>query len=224
MTDPRRHDGTPGTGFGTKILLGAFGVAACAMLGLIALAFIVPRLIDRAVEAYTDDEPLPIRGEPLPEFEREALDVRVEEFGDALDAGERVEPLILTERELNAVLAEEMNEEDGSIQLELFPGQVRAHMSLPIDAELPLGPWARDLRGRYLNGTAAVDLRLVNGELDFTIREFDVKGRKLPGYALDALQSELERSGVFEDEDVAEYLKRVSDLRIEMGRIVLSAR
>ena len=105
-----------------------------------------------------------------------------------------------------------------------MPGKVRAHVSVQIRAELPLGPWARDLRGRYLNGTAAVDLRLVNGELDFTIREFDVKGRRLPGYALDALQSELERTGVFESEDVQGYLSRVDDLRVGSGRIVLIPR
>lgn len=194
------------------------------MLGLIALAFIIPRAVDRAVEAYTDAAPIVIHTEPLPETEQAELDARVEAFGDALDAGTPIEPLILTERELNAVLAREVKPEHGSIRLELLPGQVRAHVSLPIKAELPLGPWARDLTGRYLNGTAAVDVWLAEGKLGFTIREFDVKGRKLPGYAIDALQRELERAGVFDDEDVNSYLDRISDLRIETGRIVLAAK
>jgi hypothetical protein len=224
MIDPRQYDESRGTGCGTRILLGVFAVAAVAMLAMIALAFIIPRAIDRAVETYTDAAPLPVRGEPLPPEEREELDARVDEFAEALDANEPTEPLVLTEEELNAVLAEEIDEEDGSIYLELIPGQVRAQVSLPIKAELPLGPWARDLTGRYLNGTALVDLRLNAGRLDFTIREFDVKGHKLPGYAVDALQKELERTGVFEDDDVTDYLQRVSELRIEPGRIVLIPR
>lgn len=223
MADPRRHDESPGTGCGTRILLGLFGVAALSMLALIALAFIVPRAIDRAVETYTDAAPMPMRAEPLPPEEREAIEQRVDAFSEAIDSGVPAAPLILTEDELNAVLADEMKKEDGAIQLELLPGRVRAHVSLPIEAELPLGPWARDLTGRYLNGVAVVDLRLADGKLDYTIREFDVKGRKLPGYALEALQRELERSGVFEDEDVTEYLHRASDLRVESGRIVLEA-
>jgi hypothetical protein len=222
MFDPRRHDKADRKGCGTPILIGAFVAGAVAMIGLVALAFIVPWMIDRAVEAYTDAEPIEMNAAELPPEQREALDMRVEEFRESIDAGGFTRPLILTEDEINGVLAEEVDPRDGAVQLALLPGRVQAFVSLPINADLPLGPWSRDLSGRYLNGVATVEIGISDSRLDFSITDFDVKGKKLPGYALEALEREVEKSGALDDEEVREYLDRASELRVEHGRIVLT--
>jgi hypothetical protein len=224
MNDPRRRDHQEGMGCGTKFLIGIFIVAAMAMIGLIGLAFLVPYLIDRGVEAYTDAAPVAMDAVPLPPEEREAIDARVEEFREAIDEGEYTRPLVLTEEEINGVLAEEVDKQDGQVQLAFLPGEVKAYVSLPIKRELPLGPWSRDLTGRYLNGVATVALGIVDGKLDFSIREFDVKGRKLPAYALDAIEGQVEQSGALDDEEVRSYIERTAELRVEQGRIVLTPR
>ena len=192
------------------------------MIGLIVLAFVVPWMIDRTVEAYTDAEPIEMNAPALAPKHREELDARVEEFAESIDSGEFTRPLILTEEEINGVLAEEVDPRDGAVQLALLPGEVHAFVSLPIDAELPLGPWSRDLTGRYLNGVAAVELTLMGGELGFRIKEFDVKGRKLPGYALEALEREVRSSGALDDDEVRDYVRRAGELRVERGRIVIT--
>jgi hypothetical protein len=93
---------------------------------------------------------------------------------------------------------------------------------MPIKTELPLGPWSRDLTGRYLNGVAAVEVAIAGGGLDFHIREFKVKGRNLPGYALEALEHEIRRSGALDGEELNDYVRRAGGLRIERGRIVIT--
>ena len=209
-------------GWGTRILIGTFIAGALVMIGLVALAFIIPWMIDRTVEAYTDTEPIGMNAVALPPEQREELDARVEEFRDSVDSGGFTRSLILTEEEINGVLAEEVDPRDGEVQISLEEGLVRAFISMPIRAELPLGPWSRDLTGRYLNGVADVELTLADGELEFRIRDFEVKGRKLPDYALEALEGEVRKSGALDDDEVRDYVHRAGDLRVERGRIVIT--
>jgi hypothetical protein len=223
MIDPRKHDASPHTmGWGTRILIALFAAGALVMLALIGIGLALPYFIDRAVERYTDAAPIDMQATPLTAEVREALDARVEEFRESIDAGEFTRPFMLTEEEINGVLAEEVDPRDGAVQISLEPGLVRAFVSMPIKTELPLGPWSRDLTGRYLNGVAAVELALAGDRLEFHIREFEVKGRKLPGYALEALEREVRRTGALDDDEMQDYVRRAGELRIERGRIVIT--
>ncbi len=222
MIDPRKHDRSDRMGWGTKILIGLFALGALVMLALIGLGLMMPYLIDRAVERYTDSAPIAMDSKTLAPEVREEVEARIDAFRESIDAGESSGPLILTEEEINGLLAEEVDPRDGAVQLALEQNLVRAYVSLPIRAELPLGPWSRDLTGRYLNGVASVELGLAGGKLDYNIREFNVKGHPLPDYALDALEREVERTGAFDNQELRDYVRKARELRIEPGRIVLT--
>jgi hypothetical protein len=210
-------------GWGTKLVLGGFAVGATVMVCLIGLSFLVPRVVDRAVEAYTDARPaLPALPEVSKE-EAEAVHTRVDAYDKALDAHEAREPLVLTERDVNSLLADSMKGDDGAaVGVQLLPGQVRAQVSLRLTQTLPLGPWSRNLTGRYLNGVATFDAGVRDGALELRLAEFEMKGRRLPEYVLDVLRGEMERSGVLEDEGVRKFLDKVSSVQFDSGQITIA--
>ncbi len=223
MINPRAPHEAEGMGWGTKLVLAGFAVGAAAMLALIGLSFVVPRAIDRAIETYTDSAPAV---SALPETtveERDAIQERVDKYADALDAHEATEPLVLTEREVNALLTDALEEnDDAAVGVELLPGQVRARVSLRLTQILPLGPWTRDLSGRYLNGTATFDAAVLNGTLDLNLAAFDVKGRALPERVLRILRDEIAKSGALDDESVRDFLDKVGSVDFESGQVTVT--
>ncbi len=210
-------------GWGTKLVLIGFAVGAVMMLILIALSFIVPRLIDSAIETYTDAAPsVPALPETTAE-ERDAIQARVDDFADELDAGTARESLVLTEHDVNALLAESLEDnEDVVVGVELLPGQVRAQLSLRLTQALPLGPWTRDLTGRYLNGTATFDAAVRNGTLDLHLATFEAKGHPLPERVLNILRDEITKSGVLDDEGVHEFLDKVGSVDFQSDRVAIT--
>lgn len=209
---------------GTAVLLGCFGVAAMCMIVLIVLSFVVPRALDRAVEAYTDAAPQTTPVPELTESEEEVLHERVDAFGDALEEGSTTEPLVLDEDELNFLLWEAADNEDfeGGFHIELHQNQVSAMVSFPIDRDLDLGPWSRSLRGRYVNGRAIFDVALANGELELNLVSFAVKGHEAPEWMLNIARDMIDESGVLESEDVAEITQKLERIDIEEGRLTIS--
>ncbi len=223
MIDPRWRE-REGMGWGTKLVLVGFAVGAAAMVGLIGLSFLLPRVVDRAVEAYTDARPVMAAVPEVSEEEVKAITSRVEDYEKLLDAHEARESLVLTEHEVNVLLADSMKGEDeAGVAVELLPGQVRAQLSLKLTQTLPLGPWSRDLTGRYLNGMATFDAEVRDGALELRLAEFEVKGRRLPEYVLDVLRGEIERSGVLDDASVKEFLDKVGSVKFDEGQVTIAS-
>jgi len=223
MIDPRTYDTPAKMGLGTKLLLAAFACAAGAMVLIIGFSFAFSWFIDRAVANYTDTEPAVASMPVAPPEEVEAIEQRVEQYDEALEAGEAREPLVLTEREVNVLLADAIAEEEGAaVDVRLLPGQVQAQVSLQLTQTLPLGPWSRDLTGRYLNGTATFDAVVRNGALDLHLAAFEVKGRPLPERVLAILRDEIEKSGALDDEDVQEFLNKVDSVEFGTGRVTIT--
>jgi hypothetical protein len=223
MIDPRAQHQAEGMGWGTKLVLIGFAVGAVMMLILIALSFIVPRVIDGAIETYTDAAPsVPALPETTAE-ERDAIQARVDDFADELDAGTARESFVLTEHDVNALLAESLEDkEDVVVGVELLPGQVRAQLSLRLTQALPLGPWTRDLTGRYLNGIATFNAAVRNGALDLHLAAFEVKGRPLPERVLSILRDEIAKSGVLDDEGVQEFIDKVGSVNFQSGQVTIT--
>jgi len=223
MIDPRLQDREHDMGWGTKLLLAGFAVGALAMLALIGLSFIVPRIIDNAIETYTDAAPATATLPDTTTEERDAIQERVDAYDRALDAHEAREPLVLSEREVNALLADSLKDnDDAAVGVELLPGQVRAQVSLRLTQNLPLGPWTRDLSGRYLNGVATFDAGVRDGKLDLNLAAFDVKGRALPERVLQILRNEITKAGVLDDESVQEFLNKVGSVDFQSGQLTIA--
>lgn len=222
MNAPRTADRETRWGWGTWLLLGACGAAAAAMIVIILLSLLVPRAIDRAVAAYTSSAPLELPEVSSNSAEREAIEGRIETFGSDLEEGRAEGPLILTEDELNKLVAEAVEDEAiEGLYVDLRPGGVRARVSIPLRGTLPLGPWSRDLSGRYLNGTASFEVALRGEGLDLRLTGFDVNGRALPEYALRVLREELAKQRLFEEPEIEDALQRVESIEIDDERVVI---
>ncbi len=219
------HTGRSAGKWATVGLLGCFSMAALAMLVLIALSFLVPRAVNRAVEAYTETLPQTFDAPEFDAAESEALHDRLDRFEESLDEGTNAEPLALSEDELNFLLSDLAEEEDfgGSFHVELRGGQVAVHMSVPLEQDISLGPWEQSLRGRYLNGVATFDVAIKDGDLDLDLVSFDVKDRSMPGWALDLARDFIEESGVLQSDDVREVTRKLERLDVEADRVVLRA-
>jgi len=218
---------TPEGGSGKKWftcgLIGCFSVTALAMAALIALTVLVPRVVKRTLEAYTDTQPLIFETPDWDAANTEALHRRLEKFGESIDEGRKGEMLAISEDEVNALLAELAEEEgfDGSFHVDLLEGQVAMHMSVPLTQEFSVGPWHQNLRGRYLNGVATFDLRIEDGNLDLELVSFEVKDRSAPGWALDLGREFIEESGLLQSDDVLEATRKLEVLDVQEDRVVL---
>lgn len=192
------------------------------MLVLIALSFVMPRLVDRAVETYTDTAPSDVPAVRIDRAEQQSVEDRVERFGDTLQDGTAREPLTLTEREINGWLAVALDSDDvPGMYVDLRPSQIRAHVSLRLHQELPLGPWSRDLTGRYLNGLATFSVDFRDGTLNFTLEDFEVKDRRLPRYAVKFLNDALQKQAFLNDSDAKAFFAYVGSVQIDDDRIVI---
>jgi hypothetical protein len=222
MTDPRDYDQSGKMGWGSKLLLIAFACAAGMMVFIIGFSFVFSRFLDRTIENYTDAGPVvPATAAASPE-ETEAIEQRVEDYDEALNAGEAQEPLVLSEHEVNVLLADALKDDDGTaVGVRLLPGQVQAQVSVLLTQTLPLGPWTRDLTGRYLNGTATFDAAVHNGELDLRLASFEVKGRRLPERVLAVLRNEIENAGVLDDPEVQEFIGKVDSVDVGAGQLTI---
>lgn len=210
--------------WGNAALLGCFATAALAMVVLISLSFLVPMAVDRVVETYTDAAPAPLEPLRITEEAGEALHERVEVFREELEEGIARDDLALSEDEVNFLLAEALRDEDfeGSLHLELRRETISAHVSLPVNEDISLGPWSRSVRGRYLNGIATVRVALAGEVVELDIVSVEVKGREIPGWLLRRLEQGIAESGILDSEDVREVARKLDGLEIHDRRVVFS--
>lgn len=219
--DPYKNDGrSPAAQWGNRVLLGLFAVAAAAMAALIAMSFIVPPMLQGVVDDFTEHEPTTFAEAAIPEADREAVEARFEAFEKAVDEGTPVEPLGITDRELNGLLAESDDTRD-KVRLEFRDGLLHARMSIRIDNDLEIGPWRGQMQGRYLNGTAVLEPSIDSNGLSVTLTDFVVKGESVPGWMHSALQHEIDKLDWLHSEDVVEAVSKLESVQIEGDRLVL---
>lgn len=126
---------------------------------------------------YTDTQPVPLPEVSIPNDELAHLLRRVEDFRDDLRAGRTPAPLVLSAREVNALIAHdpELQALKGKFFFLLNGDQLKAQVSLPMaDLGLPR------FQGRYLNGTASLGIALHKGILFVFATDFTAKGKAVP--------------------------------------------
>lgn len=123
---------------------------------------------------YTSETPVPLPAAEWTEEERADVRRRMRTFSEALGAGAETEPLVLSARELNMLIATEESAADlkGKMFLEIEGERLAAEVSVPLPGRM--------FRGRYLNGEADVHLRVEDGRISASLRNIRVDGRELP--------------------------------------------
>jgi hypothetical protein len=190
------------------------------LLVVFLLALFTVRWIRNEINAYTDTAPMTLPKVEMAEPEFKALEQRMKTFGDAMEQGKPAEPLILTERDLNALLTQKPNMKTlaNKVYVSLNGSQVTGQVSIPLDA---LG-WIA--RGRYLNGEATFHVSLENGVLIVTADELKVKGKPLPETFMKEMRKQNLARDAYQDPKNAEAIGKLESIQVQDSRAIIKAR
>jgi hypothetical protein len=192
-----------------------------AVLLLIALAvgaFFVMRFFSGVVEQWTSTAPMELPKVQVSEEDRRSVRERVDAFRKAVDAGNAVEPLVLTSDDLNALI-EENADFKGTIFTRIEGDKLKAKVSIPL-GRLDIGM----LRGRYLNGEAELKASLDNGVLIVTMDSLEVNGKRPPENFMQSLRQQNLAKNAYDNPKNAELLGRFESIQIKDGKIILKPR
>src|ERR1041385_392572 len=195
-----------------------YGCLTCVVILLLAclLAIFAARFARNWIADRTDAAPAQLPKVEMADAEFKQLEARVKAFGDAMNQGKSAEPLVLSERDLNALIAGSANTKElaGKFYVSLNGDQVKGQVSIPLSN---LG-WF--FRGRYLNGDASFNVSLENGVLVVTLREVRVKGRPLPDTILGGLRQENLAKDFSQDPQTANAIKKFEGLQVKDGQVI----
>lgn len=183
-------------------------------------AFLAVRYVRNQFNAYTDTAPVPLPTVEISDADLQGLQARAKEFSDNVDQGKATAPLLLTEREINALIfkSPKTKEFADRVYLSLQGSNVTGQISIPLSGLGWLG------KGRYLNGEATFNVSLENGVLIVTAREVRVKGKPLPDSFMGPLRQENLAKDAYKDAEHAATLRKLDSLRVEDGRVIIKAR
>lgn len=171
-------------GFGCLLTVLLFG------LGGAGAYFGIKAALSSMVYKYTEAVPMDMPKVNLSEVEKLTAENKLKRFGSdplpgASDDGSVLE---LTANEVNYLIQSGQpmfKELKDRFHFEIEGGKLKSQLSVPLD-----GSGVKDLRRRYLNGTAEIDFAIKNEKLEFNVSNLIAKGSKIPEGALQVLQSQ----------------------------------
>jgi hypothetical protein len=202
---------------GNTCLIGCIGsiIVVCVLVFILVLAVLygVGQLRDR----LTSETP-----EPLPEVvytqeQAQQVQQRVRAFEAALETGSPTPmTLEMTAQELNVLLHTDprFTEASGRLHLDIQEDNLIAQVSMPMDG-------VPGLDGRWLNGSAAVDLDVVNDRFVVSISAFNVHGLQFPREALSQVEGELNKN-LNQDPEIRALAARIQDITVRDGRVFIT--
>jgi hypothetical protein len=222
----------PGTGR-SCLMYGCLTLVVLMIAVAVGTFFVGRYAVNRAaafVEQYTETSPMALGVVDMPAEEYEGLEARLKEFEAGLKEGKRVEPLVLTGREITALIARDPDLQawEDRLQVEIEGGQVKGQVSLPLDDLAKfwlfklLGLSSR-LQGRYLNGMALLDVELQNGRLDVRVDSLEVKGQPLPDEVLSQLRLHNLAQDLEKNRSLSETLGQLQSIEVADGEVTIKA-
>ena len=198
----------------------------CVMGSLLLLVMLVAglfgyRMLKRMLTDFTSTTPQPLPQVTISQAELEALQQRVEKFRGEVLQGTAPGPLSLSATELNALLNSDPDVQawKGKLYVQMEANRLKAQVSLPMEQ---LGsPVPPVFKGRYLNGTAILDLGISNGLLRLTAQSLFVKGKQLPEGYMDKIRKQNLAQEVNTNPRVKAALERVKEIKIQDGKLVI---
>jgi hypothetical protein len=197
-----------------------YGCLFTAILALVALIVVAGSLLmayrvaSRAINDYTDTQPIEMARVEVPEAERQAIQDRWKAFRTAIDDKQSAD-LELTGPEL-MVLLEQVPDLRDRLAVTIEDGKINGQVSIPFDFP--------GMGKRFLNGTATLSAKVEDGELFVELVDAKVKGKDLPGVVLSELKKKNLAADVKLDESGRRVLRRIEKLEIQGDRIKIHAR
>ncbi|MBI5395809.1 MAG: hypothetical protein HZA91_10970 [Verrucomicrobia bacterium] len=191
-----------------------------AVLGGFGTYFAMKKLAGIAVD-YTEATPAQLPKVEVSPSAFDALKKRMNDFKAALDASKPA-ALALTGDELNVLVAGEASKSPWKdrVRFAIEGSDLKCQVSMPLD-DMAKVPGFGKLKGRYLNGSAAVRATMETGTLVVTLQSLEVRGKPLPSAFLQALRKENLAKEAYNDADNAKFLNRLESLKIAEGAMTL---
>lgn len=216
-TDPYQNQ-TSGSGqsqgnTGRCLLIGCVSVVGVLLLMGVCGGFATYWTIQGTLDKYTSTTPAEIPVVQLSEEETDEIKARMETFQTKLDSGETPEPLVLTSKEINGLIAS--NEKmSGKVYLTIEDGEISGDISIP---DFPM-------KGRYLNGSATFIASLENGVLVVTLDQAEANGEPLPDMVMEGLRNENLAADSYDNPKFAKFLRSMESIEVKHDKIILTPR
>jgi len=174
------------------------------------------------VEQYTETTPMTLESVEMSKADYQQLDKRVTAFADAVNARKATPPLVLTENEINALIANNpaWRSLKGKVYVTIEGDQIKGKVSIPMD-DLAQAPGLSRLKGRYLNGSAALKVSLTNGVLAVTILSLEAKGQSPPPPVMAQLQTINFAQNSAQDPKTQEMIGRFESIEVKDGKLTI---
>ncbi len=174
------------------------------------------------VEQYTETTPMTLESVEMSKADYQQLDKRVTAFADAVNARKATPPLVLTENEINGLIANNpaWRSLKGKVYVTIEGDQIKGKVSIPMD-DLAQAPGLSRLKGRYLNGSAALKVSLTNGVLAVTILSLEAKGQSPPPPVMAQLQTINFAQNSAQDPKTQEMIGRFESIEVKDGKITI---
>lgn len=187
-----------------------------AVVGAFVLFFGARHLIKSIANKYTDPAPIALPQVEFTESEQAALDGKIQSFKETIDTGKAAQPLILTDEEINALIARDP-ELSGKVYVTIEGDEITGQVSIPLEA-LPLP----GVKGRYLNGSATIKASLKNDRLFVTAESIKVQGKPLPEEFMSSFRQENLAKNAMNDPEIAEVMAKLERIEIEDGKVIFT--
>jgi hypothetical protein len=209
-----------------------YGCVTCLALFLLAGVILLLggwymiRWTNAMLAEYTDTVPMALPKVDMPPEELATLKARVADFKHALDAHAKTSPLVLTAREINALMEDspqvkQMNLND-KFYVYLEGDHIKGQISLPLD-QLPKIPFVHTA-GRYLNGTGEMTAEVTNAELSVTIISLEARGKPLPAKFMGPLQQQNLADQVNQNPTNVTLMSRLESVEIKDSTVIIKAK
>jgi hypothetical protein len=171
------------------------------------------------IERYTEPRPGDLPQAQVSDAELREIRDRVQQFQTALEQNQLVPPLILTDREINALIATDPDLENlrNKVFVTIKENEIQGLISIPLEEFS-----TRFFKGRYLNGAASFNVGLSEGNLHVTVQSAEVKGEPIPEQVLERLRQENLARDVNTHPEASEVIRRLENIEVSEGRLILT--
>jgi len=163
-----------------------YGCITLICVGLViavAVFFVLRYFVSRAngiIAEYSEAQPVVFQKVGMPDDELKKLQDRVTAFSNEMNAHSNGPPLVLSSRDVNALMFSVTNFKDlkDMVRVDIEGGKIRGQVSLPLENFFQV-PFVHT-KGRYLNGTGTFTVGVVSNLPAVYIQTLEVKGKSLP--------------------------------------------
>jgi hypothetical protein len=205
-----------------------YGCITCLVLFLIVglMAVLAVRyLVGRAnatIIKYTDTSPMTLPKSDMPADEVKKLQARADAFDKAAKAHTSTPALVLTGREINALLANSTNELRNYFYVSVEGSELKGQISLPLEKYFKI--WTIHTQGRYLNGAATTTATLTNSTLWVKLESLEVKGTPLPEEVMAVFRPQNMAATANNDPTESTFISRLESIIVTNGTVILKAK